>query len=173
MTPTISEKAFEDHIECALLLENYTTYHTYWRLHKTIEDDPRSEKGKANYLLRSFVDLHEHAIAQKVQITRPMPSRRPSTPTTRPQSSRRAPIPTCSTTPSGGTSERWWGSMSGGTCPWSGRISRKEKTPGRSTPEPIEPLSIAWDAFGWKNGAATHSDVWRRITRLRREHPRP
>jgi len=35
------------------------------------------------------------------------------------------------------------------------------------------PLSIAWEAFGPKNGAATHLDVWRRIKRLRREVPRP
>ena len=35
------------------------------------------------------------------------------------------------------------------------------------------PLSIAWEAFGQKNGAPTHLDVWRRITRLRRELPRP
>lgn len=35
------------------------------------------------------------------------------------------------------------------------------------------PLSLAWGTFGWKNGAATHSDVWRRITRLRRETPKP
>lgn len=35
------------------------------------------------------------------------------------------------------------------------------------------PLSIAWETFGAKNGAPTHLDVWRRITRLRRETPRP
>jgi len=35
------------------------------------------------------------------------------------------------------------------------------------------PLSIAWDSFGESNGAATHSDVWRLITHLRREHPQP
>ena len=35
------------------------------------------------------------------------------------------------------------------------------------------PLSIAWDAFGVKNGGATHAEVWRNITRLRRETPRP
>ena len=35
------------------------------------------------------------------------------------------------------------------------------------------PLSLAWQAFGTKNGAATHLDVWRRIKRLRREVPRP
>ncbi len=50
------------------VLENYTTYHTYWRLQKIIEEDPRYEKGKASYLLKAFVDLHEHAIAQKVEI---------------------------------------------------------------------------------------------------------
>jgi putative restriction endonuclease len=35
------------------------------------------------------------------------------------------------------------------------------------------PLSIAWQSFGTKNGAATHTEVWQRITRLRRESPRP
>lgn len=35
------------------------------------------------------------------------------------------------------------------------------------------PLSIAWETFGLGNGAPTHLDVWRRITRLRRETPRP
>jgi putative restriction endonuclease len=35
------------------------------------------------------------------------------------------------------------------------------------------PLSIAWEAFGSNNGAATHLDVWRRINRLRKETPRP
>ncbi len=50
------------------VLENYTTYKTYWRLLKTIEEDPHYEKGKATYLLCSFVDLHEHAIRKKVEI---------------------------------------------------------------------------------------------------------
>ncbi len=50
------------------VLENYTTYQTYWRLLKTIEDDPRYEKEKATYLLRSFVDQHEHTIRKKVEI---------------------------------------------------------------------------------------------------------
>jgi len=50
------------------VLANYTTYETYWRLLKTIEDDPRYEKIKAAYLLKSFVDLHPHAISEKVGI---------------------------------------------------------------------------------------------------------
>lgn len=50
------------------VLENYTTYTAYWRLLKKIEDDPRYDKGKATYLLKSFVDLHPHAINQKVAV---------------------------------------------------------------------------------------------------------
>ena len=50
------------------VLEHYTTYQAYWRLLKTIEDDPRYDKRKATYLLKSFVDLHPHAISEKVRI---------------------------------------------------------------------------------------------------------
>jgi type I restriction enzyme R subunit len=50
------------------VLDNYTTYRTYWRLLKTVADDPRYEKDKAQYLLRAFVDLHDHAIRKKVEI---------------------------------------------------------------------------------------------------------
>ncbi|MEQ9398182.1 MAG: HNH endonuclease [Longimicrobiales bacterium] len=35
------------------------------------------------------------------------------------------------------------------------------------------PLSLAWEAFGERNGASDRVSVWRRITRLRREEPRP
>ena len=50
------------------VLDSYTTYKVYWRLIKKIEGDPRYDKTKADYLLRSFVDLHPHAIGQKVQL---------------------------------------------------------------------------------------------------------
>ena len=50
------------------VLANYTTYKAYWRLLKTIEDDPRYDKSKAEYLLKSFVELHPHAINEKVRI---------------------------------------------------------------------------------------------------------
>jgi type I restriction enzyme R subunit len=50
------------------VLENYTTYQVYWRLLKTIRDDPHYDKKKADYLLRSFVDLHPHAVRKKVEI---------------------------------------------------------------------------------------------------------
>jgi len=50
------------------VLENYTTYKAYWRLLKKIEDDPRYDKRKAEYLLKSFVELHPHAIHEKIRI---------------------------------------------------------------------------------------------------------
>ncbi|MYA61784.1 MAG: type I restriction endonuclease subunit R [Dehalococcoidia bacterium] len=50
------------------VLESYTTYRVYWRLFKKVEDDPRYDKTKAAYLLKSFVDLHPHAIDEKVRI---------------------------------------------------------------------------------------------------------
>lgn len=62
MRQAIEEKFILD------VLENYTSYKTYWRLLKKIEEDPHYEKGKATYLLRSFVDLHEHAVRKKVEI---------------------------------------------------------------------------------------------------------
>jgi type I restriction enzyme R subunit len=50
------------------VLENYTTYHTYWNLLKKIEDDPRYDRQKATFLLKRFVDLHEHTIEKKVAV---------------------------------------------------------------------------------------------------------
>lgn len=38
------------------------------RLLKKIEADPRYDKRKAEYLLKSFVELHPHAIGEKVRI---------------------------------------------------------------------------------------------------------
>jgi type I restriction enzyme R subunit len=50
------------------VLKGYTTYKTYWRLLKTAENDPHYDHDKASYLLRAFVDLHEHTIRNKVEI---------------------------------------------------------------------------------------------------------
>jgi type I restriction enzyme R subunit len=50
------------------VLASYTTYTAYWRLLKKIEDDPRYDKKKAEYLLKSFVELHPHAIGEKVRV---------------------------------------------------------------------------------------------------------
>jgi type I restriction enzyme, R subunit len=35
---------------------------------KKVEDDPHYDRKKAEYLLKSFVELHPHAIAEKVKI---------------------------------------------------------------------------------------------------------
>ncbi len=50
------------------VLASYTTYTAYWKLLKTIETDPRYEKKKAEYLLKAFVDLSEHAIDEKIRV---------------------------------------------------------------------------------------------------------
>jgi type I restriction enzyme R subunit len=50
------------------VLANYTTYTAYWRLLKKVEDDPRYDKRQAQHLLKSFVELHPHAIGEKVRI---------------------------------------------------------------------------------------------------------
>jgi type I restriction enzyme, R subunit len=50
------------------VLENYTTYKAYWSLLKKIEDDPQYDEKKAKYLLKEFVDLHDHTVAQKMAI---------------------------------------------------------------------------------------------------------
>ncbi len=50
------------------VLASYSTYTAYWRLLKRIEDDPRYDKSKAEYLLKSFVELHPHAIREKIAI---------------------------------------------------------------------------------------------------------
>ena len=62
MRQAIEEKFILD------VLENYSTFKSYWRLLKTVADDPHYDKKKANYLLRSFVDLHDHALRKKIEI---------------------------------------------------------------------------------------------------------
>jgi type I restriction enzyme, R subunit len=39
-----------------------------WKLLKTIQDDPQYESNKAKALLRRFVELHPHAIDEKIEI---------------------------------------------------------------------------------------------------------
>lgn len=50
------------------VLKNYTTFKVYFNLLKKIEDDPQYPKKKGSYLLKSYVDLHEHNIRKKVEI---------------------------------------------------------------------------------------------------------
>src|SRR5660398_155881 len=50
------------------VLQNYTTYKTYYRLIKSIEDDPKVDKRKAARALARFMSLHPHNIAQKTEV---------------------------------------------------------------------------------------------------------
>lgn len=50
------------------VLKNYTTYRTYYRLIKSIEDDPEVNKSKAAKALARFMSLHPHNIAQKTEV---------------------------------------------------------------------------------------------------------
>ena len=50
------------------VLQNYTTFKVYFSLLKKIETDPQYDRKKATYLLRSYADLHEHAIHTKTAI---------------------------------------------------------------------------------------------------------
>ena len=62
MRQAIEEKFILD------VLENYTTYQSYWALLKKIKDDPRYNREKAEYLLKAFVGLSNHTINKKVAI---------------------------------------------------------------------------------------------------------
>ena len=62
MRQAIEEKFILD------VLKNYTTYKTYYRLIKSIEDDPEVDKKKAARALARFMSLHPHNIAQKTEV---------------------------------------------------------------------------------------------------------
>jgi type I restriction enzyme, R subunit len=50
------------------VLKNYTTYKTYYRLIKAVEEDPQVNKSKAAKALARFMSLHPHNIAQKTEV---------------------------------------------------------------------------------------------------------
>lgn len=50
------------------VLENYTTYQTFWKIAKTVDDDPEVSKKQATRTLSKYVSLHPHSIAQKTEI---------------------------------------------------------------------------------------------------------
>jgi type I restriction enzyme R subunit len=50
------------------VLQNYTTYKTYFRLTKAIEDDPQIHKKKASKAIARFLSLHPHNLAQKTEV---------------------------------------------------------------------------------------------------------
>ena len=50
------------------VLAHYTPVESYYRLMKTVEDDPEFDTTKAQKKLRRYVESHEHAIRQKAEI---------------------------------------------------------------------------------------------------------
>ena len=50
------------------VLAHYTTYETYFRLIKSIEDDPEVDKRKAAQALARFMKLHPYNVAQKTSV---------------------------------------------------------------------------------------------------------
>lgn len=50
------------------VLANYTPVESYYRLMKTVEDDPEFDTKKAQKKLRRYVESHDHAIRQKAEI---------------------------------------------------------------------------------------------------------
>jgi type I restriction enzyme R subunit len=50
------------------VLTNYTPVESYYRLMKTVEDDPEFDTKKARKKLRRYVESHDHAIRQKAEI---------------------------------------------------------------------------------------------------------
>ena len=50
------------------VLENYTTYDTYFQLNKEIKEDPEYHTNKAKRQIARFIDLHETNIMQRVEI---------------------------------------------------------------------------------------------------------
>ncbi len=50
------------------VLQNYTTYQTYYQLNKNIDDDPTIPTNKAKRQIARFIELHEVNIAQRVEV---------------------------------------------------------------------------------------------------------
>ena len=50
------------------VLRNYTTYKSYFKLSKEIEDDPKINKKQAARAIGRFLSLHPHNLAQKTEI---------------------------------------------------------------------------------------------------------
>jgi type I restriction enzyme R subunit len=50
------------------VLANYTTYQMFWRIEKTVSEDPAYESPKARRAIARFVSLHPYNLAQKAEI---------------------------------------------------------------------------------------------------------
>lgn len=50
------------------VLQNYTTYDTFYQINKEIEEDPRCKTVEAKRQIARFIELHETNIAQRVEV---------------------------------------------------------------------------------------------------------
>lgn len=50
------------------VLSNYTTYQSYYRIRKTVEDDPKYERKQAMRKLRYFVESQPETVRQKAEV---------------------------------------------------------------------------------------------------------
>lgn len=50
------------------VLQNYTTYRSYYKLIKAVEENPAYDVRKAQRKLKNYVELHEQAIGEKAKI---------------------------------------------------------------------------------------------------------
>lgn len=50
------------------VLQNYTTYNTYYKLNKEIEDDPKLKTSEAKRQIARFVELHGTNISQRIEV---------------------------------------------------------------------------------------------------------
>lgn len=50
------------------MLKHYTPVDSYYRLMKTVEDDPKFDTKRAQKKLRKYVESHDHAIRKKAEI---------------------------------------------------------------------------------------------------------
>lgn len=50
------------------VLQNYTTYNTYYKLNKEIEEDPKLKTNDAKRQIARFVNLHETNISQRIEV---------------------------------------------------------------------------------------------------------
>lgn len=50
------------------VLQNYTTYKTYYQINKEIEEDPKCKTNSAKRQIARFIELHETNIAQRIEV---------------------------------------------------------------------------------------------------------
>lgn len=50
------------------VLQNYTTYDTFYQINKEIEEDPRCKTSDAKRQIARFVELHDTNIAQRIEV---------------------------------------------------------------------------------------------------------